>query len=380
MRIAIISALIVIVMVSLWVLRPSDLEVGSELHLGRIPQAVDGPALVAIQPWMDARHYQSADHLAAHLTGYLQTAREAGAMPQQSIVVFPEHIGTWLVAASSPRQGFLASRTDNAMTWLIASRPLPYIGALLRSSEVDQSAAALFRMRARSMASDYSRVFSQLADQYDITIVAGSIVLPDPSVVDGELLVGRGPLYNVSAVFFGDGRIAESLVRKVHPIPDEAGFTSAASAAALPVFETIHGRLGVLICADSWHPDTYAALESQNVDIIAVPAFLQPTGVWEEGWHGYTTGWPDDADREDEMRLVEREAWLTYALAGRMDETGASTGATAFLRGHLWDLGSDGANILVSQGQGNVAGDRQNASISATRLLARGGGETELEK
>ncbi len=181
-------------------------------------------------------------------------------------------------------------------------------------------------------------------------------------------MAGSGPLYNTGFVFHPDGRLDPKPVRKVHPIPDEAGFTAAAPAQRLPVFETEHGRLGVLVCADSWHPDTYAALAEQNVQIMAVPAFLQPSNVWETPWQGYTTGWPDDANPKDQTRLSEREAWITYALGGRMRSFGASHGVTAFLRGNLWDLGSDGANILVTKERTWVDGQRSGAFISVLPL------------
>ncbi len=353
-----------------WLMQPANLATDNNLHLELPLGRVAGPALVAIQPWMDERHYQNAKQLGHHLAGYLQAARDGGAMPEGSIVVFPEHIGTWLVAAKAPAQSFKTLNRNRAMAWLIASRPVHFTRAYFASDEDDRLAAALFRMQAPRMAADYTKVFSRLAQDFGVTIVAGSIVLPEPAVRAGLLSPGDGPLYNVSAVFHADGGIDPNLVRKVHPIPDEAGFTAAAPAKSLPVFETASGRMGVLICADSWHPDVYAVLRAQSTEIIAVPAFLQPTGVWESPWHGYTTGWPEDADRSDVLRLTEREAWMGYALAGRLGDAGARQGATAFLRGELWDLGSDGANILVKGNDARVAGRRDSASISAAPLAA----------
>ena len=349
-------------------MRPANLRTDTDLKLNTPLEKAGGPSLVAIQPWLDERHYQSADHLQRHLRGYLQAAREGGAMPTESIVVFPEHIGTWLVAAKAPTQAFRAPSTQSAMAWLIARHPLRFVMSLLRSHEDDRFAAAIFRMQAKQMAKDYASVFGTLAAEFDVTIVGGSIVLPDPQVESGRIKPSAGPLYNVSVVFHPDGKADPLLVRKIHPIPDEAGFTAAAPAADLPVFHTSVGTLGVLICADSWHPDSYAAFAGRDVQTLAVPAFLQPANVWQSPWHGYTTGWPDDADRADEMRLTEHTAWLRYALAGRMKDTNARTGATAFLRGNLWDMGSDGANILVTETSAWVDGQRDGASISVLPL------------
>jgi len=362
-----LATLIVLLFAAGWMLRPASPPVETDLQLAHLPSPTDMPALVAIQPWLEQAHYQSADALQARLGAYLAEARGAGALPEGSIVVFPEHVGTWLVAAGAPAASFDAATTTQAMTGLILQRPIDFLLSYLASDETDRAAAAVFRMRGHAMAEDYQRVFSGLARDYGVTIAAGSIVLPDPRVEHGVLMAGTGPLYNMAAVFGPDGTLAPDLVRKSHPIPSETGFTAAWPASELPVFETPLGRLAVLVCADSWHPDLYEQVDAHDADIVAVPAFLQPSSVWNAPWHGYTTGWPDDADRADENRLSEGEAWERYS-SGRIRQSNAQYGATAYLRGSLWDLGSDGANLLVTGDRviqdGNLAG----ASISVLPL------------
>ena len=351
---------------------PPAPQTGGPLHLTEPPAESQATTanLIAIQPWMRTRDYRNATTLEHRLAGYFDAALDAGLLTPGSVVVLPEHVGTWLVAADAPAASFSAATTSGAMTHLILANPLPFAVALARSNETDRLTAAVFRMRAGRMAHDYQRVFGRLAATYGVTIVGGSIVLPDPEVRGGRLRAGSGPLYNVAAVFHPDGRIDPQLVLKVHPIPDEAGFTAAAPADRLPVFDTAAGRLGVLICADSWYGDVYAALDRQSVDLVAVPAFLQPAGVWDQPWGGYTTGWPEDVDRADAGRLTEGEAWMRHALAGRLPASGARFGATAFLRGELWDLGSDGSNILVDDAGGHQRGALDGAAISALPLIS----------
>lgn len=371
MRIVFALTFLGVLLAGLWGLyrTPARLDAPADLRLHALEQAAaEGAHLVAVQPWLDARHYQSAADLTARLDAYLLAAREAGYLGEGSLVVFPEHVGTWLVAARAPRFSFTASSTTEAMAHLIAANPLPFAAALSQSDESDRLAAAVFRMRADRMARDYQIVFSQLARRHGVTVVGGSIVLPDPAVANGRIVPGAGPLYNVSAVFAPDGSPHDRLVRKVHPIPDEAGFTAAADAADIPVFNTPAGRLGVLICADSWHPDVYAVLEAQGAELMAVPAFLQPSGVWNQPWGGYTTGWPADVDPARAEHYTEGQAWLTHSLGGRLYSTQGRWGVTAFLRGELWDLGSDGANILVADDVAWVAGQLDGASVSALPL------------
>ena len=296
---------------------------------------------------MHTGDYTGTEAFTARQASYLEAAREAGMLTPRTVAVFPEHIGTWLVTAGAPRGVYQAETVEGAMTALIVANPLPYAGSFLASDEPDRAAAAVFRMRSADMARRYQTAFSTLAREFDITIVAGSVVLAGAHVEDGRIRTREdGALENVSAVFAPDGSVHRALVRKVYPIPSEAGFTAAAGLEDYPVFDTPAGRLGVLICADSWHPDVYAALG--DAELLAVPAFLQPDGVWGQPWGGYVTPWPDDAPREDAGRLTEGEAWTTHALAGRLQNTSARAGITAFLGGSLWGMGSDGAAIAVN--------------------------------
>lgn len=329
--------------------------------------------LIGIQPWLQETDYRSADTLRTRLGLYLDQAGREGLLTGQSIVVFPEHTGTWLVAAGAPGSVYSAGTVTGAMTRLIIARPVPFVRAYLDSGEADRAAAAVFRGRSQAMARDYQAVFSGLAGEYGVTIVAGSIVLADPVVQDGVIRARtNGPLYNVSAVFGPDGQVHSELVRKAYPIPSETGFTAGAPVSDYPVFNTPAGRLGVLICADSWHPDVYAALETKGAELLAVPAFLQPFGVWDDPWGGYTTPWPDDVDRADAGRLTEGQAWQTHALAGRLADTSARAGLTSFLRGELWDLGSDGRAIIV-EGQDVALGAQTGGAAIAVLWLGEPG-------
>ena len=351
MRIIAIILVATITLLLMWGVwrQPASLTPDPDLRLRAVERtaAGEGPYLVGVQPWLEPGHYHSAAALHQRLSAYLDEIRDEIDAEPGSIIVFPEHVGTWLVAAGAPHSAFTADATAAAMTALVAANPLRFAAAWLGSDEEDRMAAAIFRMRAAAMARDYQAVFSALAAEYRVTIAAGSIVLSEPRVENGVLIAGYGPLYNTAALFHPDGMIDPQLVRKSHPIPSETPFTAAWPAENLPVFDTPSGRLAVLICADSWHPDLYASVRALDADIIAVPAFLQPSGVWDEPWGGYTTGWPDDADRADAGRLTEGEAWQRHALAGRLVSGGAEFGMTAYLRGRLWDLGSDGTNIAV---------------------------------
>jgi hypothetical protein len=198
------------------------------------------------------------------------------------------------------------------------------------------------------MAGDYQSVFSGLAQRYGITIAAGSILLPDPLIIDGEVTAGKGPLYNVSAVFKPDGKTHPNLSFKVFPINTELPFITPASLARQPLFETPAGKLGVLICADGWYPQLYGQLKVLGVDFVVVPSFATGTDQWDIPWAGYNGALtPVDVNYKDVGRLTEGEAWRKYALAGRLSQAGAHAGANVFLHGDLWDMRSDSGQTLM---------------------------------
>ena len=85
---------------------------------------------------------------------------------------------------------------------------------------------SLFRMKAREMAAVYQATFAALARDFGVTIVAGSILLPAPRISNGALEIGKGRLYNVTAVYGPDGRAHDQLTHKVYPISSELPFTA----------------------------------------------------------------------------------------------------------------------------------------------------------
>jgi hypothetical protein len=201
-------------------------------------------------------------------------------------------------------------------------------------------------MKAVEMARIYHSAHSRLAKQYGVTVVGGSIVLPSPKVENGILYAGSGKLYNVAALYRPDGTADAKLVYKAFPIEEELEFTSAGAAQDLPVFSTPAGTLGILICADSWYKEPYQVLASQKVELIAVQSYLFPDNAFTGIWPRADLVAPQ-FQTSDKGNIKEEEAWLKYSLPKHIQNTNAKFGMTVFLRGKLWELGSDGYTIIV---------------------------------
>ncbi len=328
----------------------SELLPGDILELG---QDAGRGNLLGVQPFVRAADYASAEALRARLGQYLEIAAQRGWLNARTVVVWPEYVGTWLAAAGEWPPVYTAKRVDAAMRLLVVRHALRFAREVVGAREPDRVAASLFRLKAHDMARDYQAVFSGLARRYGVTTVAGSIVLPSPKVENGQVIAGAGPLYNVSAVFGPDGAPRANLVRKVVPITAEQPFTAPALIEDLPIFETPAGRLGVLICADSWYPAPYERLKAQGVELMAVPSSITTPGLWDKPWGGYDgAAMPADVDPGDIGRLTEGQAWRKYALAGRIASSGATRGINVFLHSALWDISGDcGQALAISEGQ-----------------------------
>ncbi|MDZ4324568.1 carbon-nitrogen hydrolase family protein [Pseudomonas hormoni] len=346
----------------------ADRPVGHYLSDLRIDLAIDQgtPAdrgnLLGIQPELFPTDYQSAERLHRKLAAYLQKAQEQGLLNEKTIVVLPEHVGTWLMVSGEKDELYQATTIKEAMNWLAVSNPLQFVRALISAKGDNRLDDAHLRMKAKGMAKEYQALFGGLAKEFHVTLVAGSIVLPEPSIIDGTLKIGRGALYNSSVVFGRDGLPIGQPQRQMHPIFAEHDVIEANGEHTLSVVDTPAGRLGVLIGSDSWYPDNYRKLDDQGAQLVAVPAFVSGRGTWDKPWRGYKGLSTPGSVSLKAGELSEGQAWHRLTLTAQPPSSQAIAGVSVFLRGQFWDQGSAGQSFLSSNGQhfvgGNVRGAR----------------------
>ena len=346
----------------------ADRPVGHYLSDLRINLAVDQgtPAdrgnLLGIQPELFPTDYQSPERLHRKLAAYLQKAQDQGLLNEKTIVVLPEHVGTWLMVSGEKDELYQATTLKEAMNWLAVSNPLKFVRALISAKGDKRLDDAHLRMKAKGMAKDYQALFGGLAKEFHVTLVAGSIVLPEPSIIDGTLKIGRGALYNSSVVFGRDGLPIGQPQRQMHPIFAEHEVIAANGEHTLNVVDTPAGRLGVLIGSDSWYPDNYRKLDDQGALFVAVPAFVVGRGTWDKPWRGYKGLSTPGSVSLKAGELSEGQAWHRLTLTAQPPSSQAIAGMSVFLRGQFWDQGSAGQSFLSSNGQqfadGNARGAR----------------------
>lgn len=301
--------------------------------------------VVGIQPYMEVRDYFSQEIFSQKMHLYLSAAQKKGFLKENTVVLLPEYIGTWLVLAGEKHIISEKSTLVEALTTMVFSNPLGFATAFFKTGEeTDKAASAIFRMKAAEMAESYHKTFSALSKEFKTYLVAGSIILPEPSLLNGKIQINpKGPLFNVSFVFDPDGNIIGEPILKAFPIESENPFLTAGSTQKIPVFELPFAKTSILICADSWYPEAYQNTINQEAELILVPSFCTGNGAMMAPWMGYSGNEaPHGTDLKDILQLTEGQAWIKYALPGQIKKTKVQVGMNVFLRGNLWDMGADG--------------------------------------
>jgi predicted amidohydrolase len=322
--------------------------------------------VVGIQPYMVTSDYLSSRHFHEKLKTYFEASAQAGYFNNNTVVLLPEYLGTWLVILDEKISVAGAKTITGAMALMVMSNPIKFIQSIIRhQNEQDLVAASIFRMKSEAMAATYANVFKDLAKTYQVTINAGSIVLPGPSVEGNEINTNvTQPLYNTSFIFYPDGTIDQQFVRKSFPIKSELPFVTAYPIEELPVYDLSIGKTAVLVCADSWYPESYSQIRESNAEVILVNSYCAGNNTMSARWNGYDgIRMPEDVDSTDIQSIKEKDAWTKYALPGRIKNTKAAIGVNIFLRGELWDLGTDGQPFFIKNGQLLTVGSSDKAGI-----------------
>ncbi|GAB3504559.1 carbon-nitrogen hydrolase family protein [Emticicia fontis] len=308
--------------------------------------------LLGVQAFMEPIDYASKENFSKKVRFYLAEAKKKGwLIPKKTIVVFPEYFGTWLVTLDEKESIYQTPKIEEGLQTMVMRNIGKFAKTYISSpdSVKDKVKYSVFAMKAPTIARVYQEVFSALAKEYQVTIVGGSILLPEPSVEYGMLKTGSGLLYNTSAVFEFDGQINSRLIKKAFPTADELGFICPVNPKSIPVFQTPIGRMGVLICADAWFSDAYKVLKTKQVDFVITPSYSNGVGYWNKPWNGYSGAETPEEAKTDVGKISLGEAWVKYAMGTRAKtEAGVRKGINVFLQGNLWDLGADGSTIVLS--------------------------------
>lgn len=329
-----------------------------------------GGNIVGLQAWVEPATFATADTLDDSLRLWMDSADREEWLRPDTIVVLPETIGTWLLLVDEGADVIEADDAETALKNLVIAHMPAFLLARTDAPADDQNQYALYSMKADDVAETYQDVMGGIAADYGITLVAGSLILPDPQLVDGEIVPTAGrELRNVSFIFGRDGEVIGDPSLETYPTSKELEAVEPGAVGRLPVVDTPAGRLGVLVGSDAWYPDTWEQMAADDAERVVAPILTSPKGAWLDAWSGYD-GWPvpDDVDENDVKMMTLAEASLDYGLAGRAMDVGIDSAMAVPLRGQMWDEGTDGV-ITIVNGNDVVEGPLLDGAVVANMWL-----------
>lgn len=229
--------------------------------------------IVSIAPVVTPQDYASIEHFKAKMIAYFDAAQEQGWLNSNTIVLLPEHIGTPLLTIGHKSRVYNALSIENAFVPVIA-RNLP---SFLKNYYIFEAEAPLLAATVRTQTANaaraYQLTFSSLAQQYGVTIAAGSILLMTPGLYPDGLSYGHGPIFNAGFVFGLDGKVQIDAIRQVALSKELSKVAKASLAEFIPAF-TLNGiRYAVALGDDAFNEDVSAHLKEQNIDLLLSPKF-----------------------------------------------------------------------------------------------------------
>ena len=108
--------------------------------------------LLGIQPELFPTDYQSSARLHRKLAAYLQQARDQGLLNEKTVVVLPEHVGTWLMVSGEKDELYQAPTLAEALIWLAARTHLLFARAWTRNKSESRPDDAYLWMKAQAQA------------------------------------------------------------------------------------------------------------------------------------------------------------------------------------------------------------------------------------
>ncbi|MGL4317515.1 MAG: hydrolase [Pseudomonas sp.] len=218
--------------------------------------------LLAIRPQLYPSDYRSPALLRRKLSAALDQARQLQLLNEHSVVALPDQIGTWLLLQNEKPPVYAAHSFAEAQPWLALNHPLLYVGSYWRNQSF---AETLLRDKAADTARAYQQLFSELARDYRITLMAGSLLLPEPSLEAGQIRVADGPLQRFGLIFSPHGQVLGEPYRGTWP--------DSRQEESVQKLDLPRGQLLIKRAWDFDFPLTHVSLQTD--DLMSVPLFIR---------------------------------------------------------------------------------------------------------
>ncbi len=208
----------------------------------------------------ELRLYTARSQFETHMRRVVRMAADH----EPDLIVLPEDLGTGLMALGAPDSVMDADSMQDAMVSVAAVKSAEVSGLAARGVPLPR---AIMLAQAEAVRAVYVDTFSALAQEMDVWIAAGTVLLPHEGADDLHV-------YNTFYIFGPDGTVAGT-ADKVNLIPLEAEEGMAlvpGSREALAPWQTAVGAIGPVVCADAWDAELVGELVEQGAELLLCPS------------------------------------------------------------------------------------------------------------
>ncbi|TGM46860.1 hydrolase, carbon-nitrogen family protein [Leptospira biflexa] len=260
--------------------------------------------LVGIQLVLKPADYVKEEWWKERIEETLIKGKSSGIFDRKTIVIFPEHLGSGLVFLNE-KSRFINSET---------------LAEALKTKGENFSINELLLSKSELMAEVYVRTFSSLAKEYNVPILGGTIILPNPKIVRGNLVLDpKGPLYNVAIPFSADGKLMEPMVKKSVLAEEEQKVYAAGETNQDRIWIVPGWKVGIFIGQEVFEPSLYSRLTGKAIDGLISPSSVYPNMKWSE------------------KDLSDPNIWKQEGMPKFIKSTRAQDLVQVFLSGHLFE-------------------------------------------
>ncbi|TGM44745.1 hydrolase, carbon-nitrogen family protein [Leptospira levettii] len=260
--------------------------------------------LVGIQLVLKPEDYVKEEWWRERIEETLIKGKSSGIFDRKTIVIFPEHLGSGLVFLNE-KSRFLNSDT---------------LEEALKTKGENFTIRDLLLSKAELMSEVYVRTFSNLAKEFNVPILGGTIVLPNPKIVKGNLVLDpNGPLYNVAIPFSADGKLMEPIVKKSILTEEELKVYSAGESNQDRIWIVPGWKVAIFIGQDVFDASLYSRLTGKAIDGLISPSAVFPNMKW--------------SDKD----LSDSNIWKQEGMPKYIKSTRAQDLVQVFLSGHLFE-------------------------------------------
>lgn len=264
-----------------------------------------------------------------------------------ALAVFPEDVGTFLFACQYFRLIQRAATLEEAIRRIVWWR-LPKV-AWLRARHRASAMRAMFLLSARHSYELYHQTFSCLAHRHGMSVVAGSLLVPENlygATATFRMSPARTGVYSLSVTFGPRGEVVH-LARKVNifkGFEDVLGLSSGPLDEQRP-FEVYGTRVGNMISGDGFAVGRDPGfvpigerLIDQGAEILVQPSAT--TSPWSATVH----------DTPDERAMPRSEIWFKNGLMALMrSRPEVRYGINPMLNGTFLDRKFEGQSTILGR-------------------------------